>query len=302
MWFKNLFVYRYAGDWSIKADDFEACLSENALQPCASFAMESRGWVQPGKEQRFLYTMQRHWLFAQGVDQKLLPSTIVRQVAEDRAADLAQKLAHPIGRKQMRDLRLQVTDELLPKALTRRRKTHAWIDTVGGWLIIDLAADGKADELMEALRKACDELPPVRHLETAKSPGAMMTHWVESGDAPANFSIDMDLELQSADSSKQIVRYVHHPLDGRDIQAHIKSGKVATRLGMTWKDRISFVLTDKLQIKRITFQDILKNEGENDQTAQSEEEKFDIDFALMTGELSQCLDDLVEALGGMSAH
>ena len=33
----------------------------------------------------------------------------------------------------------------------------------------------------------------------------------------------------------------------------------ATRLGLTWNDRISFVLTEKLLIKRVEFLDIDKD-------------------------------------------
>jgi recombination associated protein RdgC len=65
---------------------------------------------------------------------------------------------------------------------------------------------------------------------------------------------------------------------------------------MTWGDRISFVLDDKLQLKRLAFLDILKES--TDGQAENEEERFDLDFALMTGELARLLDDLLAALGG----
>ena len=65
---------------------------------------------------------------------------------------------------------------------------------------------------------------------------------------------------------------------------------------MTWDDRISFVLTDKLEIKRLTFLDLLKEEAE--QNAETAADQFDADFALMTGELSRFLPAMVAALGG----
>jgi len=190
-----------------------------------------------------------------------------------------------------------VTDELLPRALSRRRTTRAWLDPANGWLTLDMGAEAKADEFMEFLRRSHDRLPTIVRLDTQSSPGGMMTRWVETGDAPEGFTIDRDLELQAADDSKSVVRYSNHSLDGKDIQAHIRNGKSATKLGMTWQDRISFVLTDQMQVKRVSFLDVLKNEaGEEDQDP---DEKFDIDFALMTGELAKCIGDLVEALGGI---
>lgn len=297
MWFRNLLVHRIAAPWKVKVEEFNEALAKNGLQPCGSFAMESRGWVPPRDDDLFVHELNRQWLFALGVDQKILPSTIVKQVAEERAAAQERKQGHPVGRKQMRDLRIQVMDELMPRALTRRRTTRGWIDTANGWLSIDLGAEAKADEFMEFLRRSHDRLPAIVRLDTQRSPGGMMTQWVETGEAPDGFTIDRDLELQAADGSKSIVRYSNHSLEGKDIQAHIRNGKVATKLGMTWQDRISFVLTDQMQIKRLDFLEVLKNEaGDEDQDP---DEKFAIDFALMTGELAKCIADLVEALGGV---
>ncbi|MDP0790014.1 recombination-associated protein RdgC, partial [Klebsiella pneumoniae] len=77
---------------------------------------------------------------------------------------------------------------------------------------------------------------------------------------------------------------------------HIQSGKQCTRLAMTWADRISFVLTEGLDVKRVAPLDVLK-EG-NDTVATNDDEKFDSDMMLMTGELAKMLAELVEALGG----
>jgi recombination associated protein RdgC len=65
---------------------------------------------------------------------------------------------------------------------------------------------------------------------------------------------------------------------------------------MTWGDKISFILDDRLQLKRLDFLDVLKESAEGQ--ADNEEERFDLDFALMTGELAHLLDDLLAALGG----
>jgi recombination associated protein RdgC len=295
MWFKNLLVYRLKPDTRLKADSVEEKLKENALQPCGSFEMESRGWVAPRGEERFLHSLERQWLITFGVNQKLLPGSVITQTAKERAAKLAQKQEHPVGRKQMREIRERVIEELMPKALSRRRTLGAWIDPLHGWLVVDTAADKKADELLESLIGAGIELE-IKRLECQRSPAAQMTLWLSSGKIPAPFTIDQDLELQASGESRATVRYVNHPLEGREIRDHIAGGKTATRLGLTWKNRISFVLTDQLQVKRVAFLDILK--GDSESQAEDADEQFDIDFALMTGELAAMLDDLTQALGG----
>ncbi|MEI6302746.1 MAG: recombination-associated protein RdgC [Betaproteobacteria bacterium] len=301
MWLKNLIVYRLPAKWSVTADALEKALALKPLQPCGSFEMESRGWLPPQAEGGYLYTQGKQWLLALGVEQKLLPATVIRQRTQDKAAEVARQQAHPVGRKQMLEIRDQVTNELMPRALSRRRITWCWIDAANGWLVVDAAADTKAEQFLENLRRAVDDLP-LKRLDTQRSPGASMTQWLSAGKAPKAFSIDQDLELTAANESRAVVRYVRHSLDGKDIRDHIAGGKVATRLGMTWKDRISFVLTDQMQIKRVTFLDILKQESGSDAAVADENEQFDIDFALMAGELSLFLADLTAALGGVKAE
>jgi recombination associated protein RdgC len=132
-------------------------------------------------------------------------------------------------------------------------------------------------------------------IETERSPHAAMTSWLLRGEAPARFSIDDDLELHAADKSKTVIRYTRHPLDGKEIQTHLASGKYPTRLGLTWNDRVSFVLTDKLQVKRLEFLEMSKDATEGDDVDPAEQ--FDIDFAVMAGELANLLKDLWHALG-----
>ena len=152
---------------------------------------------------------------------------------------------------------------------------------------------------MESLRRAESDLTAPR-LETLRSPASAMAEWLSKSEAPGKFTIDQDLELRAPDASHATVRYARHGLEGRDIRDHLSAGKQVVRLGLTWNDRISLVLTEHLQVKRILFLDILKREDGGDQEV-DEEEKFEIDFALMTGELSLLLADLVKALGGEKA-
>jgi recombination associated protein RdgC len=295
MWFKNLMVYRLPDNWTLPAADLEYQMASRTLQPCGSFEMQSRGWVSASPAQRLVHTTNGQHMIALGVEQKLLPGSIIRQVATERAKILEEQQGYPVGRRQMRELKERVTEELRARALSRRSLTRAWIDPVNGWFVVDASGAARAEALVETLRDTLGSLP-VQFLETERSPASSMAAWLMMGDAPLRFVIDQDLELQAIDKNKATVRYARHPLEGKDIQAHINSGKYPTRLGLTWNDRISFVLTDKLQLKRVEFLEISKDKPEEDSV--SAEEQFDIDFMLMAGELSQMLADVREALGG----
>ena len=293
MWFRNLQVFRLQNPGELAVEAIEEQLSNHPLQPCSSSVPTSLGWVPPCADGALVRSVNRQWLLALGIEQKLLPSSVVKQHVKDRAQLIEENEGRRVGRRELRDLQVAVTRELLPRAFVRKRTTHCWIDPVNGWLVIDAAAPAKADEVIELLHKSVDKLS-ISPLKVVQSPSSAMTGWIAEGAAPAGFSIDQDMELRSAENA--VVRYAKHPLDGEEIPGHIAAGKVVTRLGMTWGDKVSFVLDDKLQLKRLSFLDILKES--TDGQAENEEERFDLDCAPRAGELAHLFEDLLAALGG----
>ncbi|MBK7251186.1 MAG: recombination-associated protein RdgC [Gammaproteobacteria bacterium] len=295
MFFRNLVVHRLPADDMPSAPELEERLAQRTLQPCGPFDMASRGWVAPAAgSARLVYTVGLQHLIALGVDQKLLPASVIRQVTTERAAVLAIEQGFPVGRRQMRDLRLRVTEELRSRALTKRRMTRAWIDPQNGWLVVDAAGAARAEEFVEALRDTLGSFA-VQRLEAECSPQASMALWLRQGDAPLRFTIEQDLELQAPDRTKAVIRYTRYPLESREILAHLSAGLCATRLGLTWNDRVSFILTEKLQLKRIEFLEMKKDAADGGEADAAEQ--FDIDFAVMAGELAALLSDLTQALG-----
>jgi len=295
MLFKNLQIFRVPENWDVTVDDLASQLAGHAFQPAGSFALESRGWIPPRGDDQLVFSLERQWLIALGVEQKLLPASVIRQTVKERAAELEGKVGRKLGRKEIRDLKEDTVAELLPRAFSRYRATFVWIDPVGGWLVVDAASPKKLEEVTESLRRTLDEFP-VAPLATQTSPTTAMTEWLLEGDGPRGFTVDLDCELRSQQDQRSTVRYAQHRLDIQEIHNHIREGKLPMRLALTWQDRISFVLTDKLEVKRVVFLDVAKPEAGSDQA--SEEEQLDADFALMTGMLGKFLPDLVEALGG----
>jgi recombination associated protein RdgC len=296
MLLKNLLLYRLPEQWKPSADELEQSLAAQQLQRCGGFDMESRGWLPPQDDGAFIYHQNGHWLVALGVEQKLLPASVIRQQTEERVVELAKRQPYPVGRKQKRDLKQQVTDELLPRALSRRSVIHGWIDRSRRLLAIDAAGDAKAELFLEALRRADAGMDAIR-VDTQVSPATAMAGWLLEHDVPGRFSIDDDLELRASDATRATVRYVRHGLQGKDIRDHLAAGKAPVRLGLTWNDKVSFVLTEHLHVKRISFPGVL-NQEPGGEAEEDEAERFDIDFALMTGELSVLVEDLLGVLGG----
>ena len=296
MWFKNLLVYRLT-KWELTPEALEEKLSRNAIQPCSAMEMQRLGWISPKEEgQPFVHTLGSQMLICLGVEKKLLPNTVITQFAKSRAVELEEQQGYKPGRKQMKQIKEAITDELLPRAFALRRKTYAWINPVAGIMVVDAANIAKADELIEMLIKSVDGIA-LTPLKTNTSPTAAMTSWLAGDELSSAFTVDRDCELRAAGEERATVRYVRHTLEAEEIAKHIKAGKEATRLAMTWSDKISFVLHENMQIKRIAALDILTDQAEGS----DQEDVFDADFAMMTGELQKLLVDVIEALGGESA-
>lgn len=296
MWFKNLQVYRIT-NWNVSPVELEAALSKHTLQNCLSMEMQSRGWVSPKAENEpFVHVLRQHMLIALGVEKKLLPTTVINQFAKLRAAEIEEQQGYKPGRKQMKEIKELVTDELLPRAFALRRKTYAWIDPVCGWFVIDTSNAAKADELIELLHKSIEGCS-LALVKTQKSAASVMTEWLAGADVPASFTIDRDCELRGTGDEKATVRYVRHSLDSEEIIRHVKEGKKATKLAMTWRDKISFTLNENMQLKRIAPLDLIKEQVD----ASEADDIFDTDFAIMTGELPSLLADLMDTLGGVEA-
>jgi recombination associated protein RdgC len=295
MFFKNLCIYRLPLDFNLPPPELEAKLEGRPLQPCGHFDMTTRGWVPVGPTARLLHTIGTHQLIALGVEQKLLPGSIIRQVAADRAVEIAAEQGYPVGRNQMRELKLRVTEELRAQALVKRGTTHAWIDRENGWFIVDAASITRAEELVDTLRDTLGSFAVVP-IDAARSPQAAMASWLGVGNVGNYLNIDDDLELQAADLSRATIRYSHHAFDNAQVRQYFSAGFIPTRLGLTWNARISFVLTAKFQVKRVQFLEMEK-EGETEADLDPQEQ-FDIDFAVMSGELAKLLKDLLAALGG----
>jgi recombination associated protein RdgC len=130
---------------------------------------------------------------------------------------------------------------------------------------------------------------------TQMSATAAMSHWLSSREAPVGFTVDRDCELKTSDEQKSTVRYSRHTLEIDEVAQHIASGKVPTQLALTWNDRISFVLTETAQIKKLKLLDVVLD---GVQKGGKDDDGFDTDAAILTGELSAMLPDLLEALGG----
>jgi recombination associated protein RdgC len=298
MWFRNLQIYRSPAPWKISASDLEEQLGRHPFRAATGYELQTQGWASPRDDGGLVHSANGQMLISLCTEKKLLPASVIKAATKEKAMVAEELQGYKPGRKQLRDLKEQVTDELIPRAFSVRKQTGIWIDPKNGWLIIDVGSPGKADEIITLLHRSIDDFAFTR-IATTISPGTAMTAWLANDRVPPGFTVDQDTELQSPVEEKATVRFVRHALDPKEVQRHIAGGKQCTSLALTWANRVSFVLAESFVLKRIEPVDLVR-EGEGGQ-AQNDDERFDADFTLMTGELQHLFVDLVDALGGFEA-
>jgi recombination associated protein RdgC len=293
--FKNLIAYRLSNDFQADAERLEESLEAARFVPCGATEALSAGWVPPRGEPgaALLENIGGHLLLSLRVERRVLPAAVVREKLDEMVEHVEIETGRRPGKKQQRDMKDQATLELLPRAFTLHSHVRVWISPAQGLLMVDAASISKADEVITLLIKAESKLN-LHLLQSAESPAACMAAWLMDGQPPKDFVIDRDCEVKGADELKPAVRYTRHNLDNDEVKAHLTSGKMPTKLALTWKERVSFTLTDAGQIKGIKFLDIVFDGRDKP----AKDEAFDVDAALATGELAQLIPDLIEGLGG----
>lgn len=291
-------VYRLQSAWTVTQAQLESALEAARFVACGASQEKAVGWVEPRGQAHgaLVEVVAGQWMLKFMVEVKTVPASVVKRKAQEQLEQIEATTGRKPGKKEARDIRDYARMALLPMAFTKLSSVQVWIDPQARTLVLDAGSQAKADEVMTALVQAIDGLA-VALINTQVSPAAAMAQWLASHEAPVAFSIDRECELKAADESKAVVRYARHPLDTEEVSQHIAAGKMPTRLAMTWNDRVSFLLTEALQLKKVAFLDVVFEEQATT-PADGQDDSFDGDVALATGELRQLLPALLEALGG----
>ncbi len=297
MWFKNLTVFRLHEPLAISADSLAERLTEAAFRPCLSQEASSNGWVAPlgARAENLVHEVSGCQLISMQTEEKVLPAAVVGDVVAERMQDIEDREQRPVRRNEKSKLRDEVMLELLPRAFSRRRVSYAYFDPTGPWLMVDGASAKAITELTERLRRSLGSLP-VEPWTVQESPATVMSTWLREQTLPAGFALTDECELRDTEG---VVRCRGQELLSDEIRTHLDAGKQATRLGLVWQERLSFILGEDLTVRRLRFLDLVREQldaVDSDDAAAL----FDAEFSLMIGELRQLLPEIQAAFGGAS--
>jgi len=303
--FKSACLFRISPDFVLPPlEALEAVLQSARFEPCGPTQPDSAGWVAPrgNKSEILAESVGGQLILKLCTERRALPASAVKQAVDERIEQYKLETGHErVGGKIKKAFKEEVILDLLPRAFSKCSTTLLWLDPVNRFLVVDAGSLSGADKVVTLLVEALSDVPGalpsigLKPVNTNMTASASMSHWLSSREAPYNFTVDRDCELKTPDEQKATVRYARHTLDIDEVAQHIADGKLPTQLALTWNDRISFVLTETAQVRKIKLLDVVMD---GVQEGGKDDDGFDTDAAILTGELSALIPDLLEALGG----
>jgi len=301
MWFKNLALYRFTEEFTLSTEQLTNKLEEHRFKECGGHDTVSFGWTNPvpsdKNTEQLVHSLGGYTMICLKKQEKVIPAAVINDLLEEKVTEIEQQEARKLGRKERSTVKDELIFELLPRAFSFSKKTYAYIDPKGGWIVVDSASANKAEDLLSNLRKCLGSLPVVP-VNTAQNPVSVMTQWLmDSQTIPKTLKIENECELRSPEDEGGIIRCKRHNLSLPEITNHLESGKQVIKIAVNWSDRISFIIDENLSIKRLKFLDLVQDQV-SETEADDESARFDVDFTIMTAELANLLTCLLDIFGG----
>ncbi len=128
--FKNVIVYRIEASWSASLEQAEQGLAQHRFVPCSPSQEKSAGWTEPRGQEHgpLLESIGGQWLLEFMIESKTLPASVVRRKVDERCAQIEAATGRKPGKKEKKDLKEDITHQLLPLATPRApmRWSPAW--------------------------------------------------------------------------------------------------------------------------------------------------------------------------------
>ena len=291
---KNAIIFAVTPGFRLDPEMLQRC----PAVPCAPNQARTVGFAEPCAHStaNLVHHVAGHSVICLETEDRLLPGSVVQEEVDQRAETLEKQQGYKPGRKQLKELKELVAEELPPKAFTQKRRTLGIF--TGQYFIVDTSSPARADTMIETLRRSLDLLP-LAMITTEKRITGQMIEWL-LGECPAYLTVDDFVELEKAEPGKPAIAYKRTALDESDMRRRISDGYVPRKIGITYNERLSFKIDDNLHLKQLAPLDLMTaDKRKRDQEADSMAEAFDSDIALMVGEVVQAVDYLIEELGGL---
>lgn len=295
MWFKNARIYKITETLNLEQESLERALAEHKFSPCTGQEAVRMGFTFPLHHsiKQYHHQQQHLHLFAVKRQEKMLPAAVINEELQPKIAALELDKGRPIGRKEKQALKEELIQTLLPRAMSRSSVIHAVYDSKTGFLIVDSASAGRAEDVLALLRKSLGSLPALPWTDNNKL-NMNMQSWLAGENLPEGFELGHSVELKAPDEEGAKAKFSNHLLTSDEVQSHLED-KLVTRLELAQAEKITFTITDDGSLRRIQWHELLAN-GNDELGWDDLVLRIDADLLLMM----QQLRNLIAAVGAES--
>ncbi|MFT2109893.1 recombination-associated protein RdgC [Marinomonas sp. 2405UD68-3] len=289
MWFKNIQFFHLKNIETLDTNALVNKLSEFPLKECGSQEEFTFGWLPliRNSEQWHL-TGNSCLMIRAGKEEKILPSSVVREELENKVSEIELLEGRRVGRKEKSDLKDELVFTLRPKAFSKRSDIWCYLDLKAKILVINSTNVNLTELLFKHLQTTLGSFS-MAPLQAQVSPSSIMSDWLLKNDLPASLETGDECEVQDGSEEKAKIRFKSLEPLSEDVTRHIDQGMMVTNLGLKWTEKLNFVLHGDLTLRKIKFDDTLKDQAFSDSQGGGLAD-LDANFALMTLTLREFFD------------
>ena len=296
--FRNLRFYRITSPWPKTEEKLSELLTENAFSPCGAYAERTAGWEAPADydDAPLCRRLNGADLLQLRTQSRVLPVAAIKEALEEKVVEYRARMAQEPPRGDLRRLREDTKDELLPRALLKSERSRACFIHSESLLAIDVGTDAKAEWFIDQLRTCFGQFNCVP-LAFNNPPGELLKR-IFLGETLLGFSLGRECRMQDLKDSKSIASWREFELTDQSIRRHVVDGMKLTHLGVGFDELLSCVINEDGVISKLKF-----IEGDAIDTPDYEDPlaRLDADFVLLSGTVKRLAGNLKKLLGGYTA-
>ncbi|WP_374356227.1 recombination-associated protein RdgC [Chitinimonas sp.] len=282
----------------------DEALQRAVFKPIGDLEEAREGFVNPfaiTKTDELTLMVNRCVFFAVRCDKRSLPASAIEERLAARVAGIEKQSGRKIGRKERKELKEAIRAELLPQQLPSQALVRGYFDLDRAIVVLDTSSQKRADEIHAALRSNLFlggiEIG-MTTVQVKAVPNLRMTAWLQDQTCPEPFTVDDEGELSQG--SDAVIAIRRSDMLAGEIRHLLSTGRVVTKLALTWADRVSLVLSESLGLTKLKWTSSFYARAADLGQSETADDTRAAELTILTGDVRELLHDVTEAFDGIA--